>query len=125
GGPRFVNDTRLVQVAYAEALRLLHDVTAHLDPHKPVPLPALPFPGEVIGSSASSSGVSALLHALGDALGETADRRPVPGLAQLTDFVTRPGERLFARVHALDSAPIIYLAGQPDNYLDGQHLLEH
>jgi hypothetical protein len=27
-------------------------------------------------------------------------------------------------VHARDSAPVIYLAGQPDNYLDTQHLLE-
>jgi hypothetical protein len=123
-GPRYVNDTRLVQVAYAEALRLLHDMAAHLDPGNPVPLPPIPFPGEVRPGDESSGSITALLHALGDALGESADRRPVPGLAQLTDFITRPGEKLFARVHALDSAPVIYLAGQPDNYLDAQHLLE-
>ena len=123
-GPHLVNDTRLVQVAYAEALRLLCELTAHLDERQPMPLPDLPFPGEARAPAPAPGPLAALLDALGDGLGEAAERRPVAEQPQLTDFITRPGQRLFARVNAVDSAPVIYLAGQPGDYLDPQRLLE-
>ena len=44
------------------------------------------------------------------------------GQPQLADYVTRPGEKLFARLHALDSQPVVYLAGQPEDFVDPQHL---
>ena len=44
------------------------------------------------------------------------------GQPQLADYVTRPGERLFARLYTLDSLPVIYLAGQPEDFVDPQHM---
>jgi hypothetical protein len=122
-GPRYVNDAKLVQVAYAEALRLLRELTEHLSARGGAPLPELPFPGEHrLPPAQLPPPVAALLEALGQGLGESAERRPVDGRPSLTDYVTRPGQHLFARVRARRSAPVLYLAGRPEQLNDPQHL---
>ena len=123
-GPRYVNDARLVQLAFAEALRLLRELAAHVDPAEAAPLPAVPFPGEQAAPADASEAVATLMAALAEELGEAAERRTVTGQPQLADYVTRPGERLFARLVALDSRPVIYLAGQPEDFVDPQHLAQ-
>lgn len=45
-GATLLNDLRLVQVAYAEALRLMHELSEHLGSKEGLPLPELPFPGQ-------------------------------------------------------------------------------
>jgi len=122
-GPRYVNDTKLVQVAYAEALRLLRELTEHLSVRKATPLPALPFPGEHQPSAAATPApVAALITALGASLGDRAERRAVAERPYLTDYVTRSGQRLIARVHTQAAAPVLYLAARPDQLIDPQHL---
>jgi hypothetical protein len=122
-GPRYVNDTRLVQVAYAEALRLLRELTEHLSVRKGAPLPALPFPGEHRAPpTATPAPVAALITALGQTLGDRAERRAVAERPYLTDYVTRSGQRLIARLHTQAEAPVLYLAARPDQLLDPQHL---
>jgi hypothetical protein len=121
-GPRYVNDARLVQLAFAEALRLLRELADHLDPSLAAPLPAVPFPGEQNAPPEASEAVTSLMTALAEALGADSERRAVTGQPQLADYVTRPGERLFARLYALDSQPVIYLAGRPEDFVDPQHL---
>ena len=123
-GPRYVNDARLVQLAFAEALRLLRELAAHVDPAEAAPLPAVPFPGEQAAPADASEAVATLMAALAEELGEAAERRTVTGQPQLADYVTRPGERLFARLVALDSRPVIYLAGQPEDFVDPQHIAQ-
>ncbi len=122
-GPRFVNDARLVQLAFAEALRLLRELAEHLDPNQAAPLPAVPFPGEQSTPPEASEAVARLMGALAEDLGDRAERRAVSGQPQLADYVTRPGERLFARLYAPDSQPVIYLAGRPEDFVDPQHLV--
>ncbi len=122
-GPRYVNDTRLVQLAFAEALRLLHEWAEHLDGGQAAPLPPLPFPGEQTSPPEASAAVAGLLAALAEELGERAERRAVSGQPHLADYVTRPGERLFVRVDARDLRPVLYLAGQPGDFVDPQHLV--
>ena len=119
-GPRYVNDARLVQLAFVEALRLLRELCDHLDPSQSAPLPPAPFPGQ----QAIPSEIPASVAALAAALGEGSDRRAVTGQPRLTDYITRPGEKLFARVHTVDSAPVIYLAGRPEDFVDPQHLAQ-
>jgi hypothetical protein len=122
-GPRYVNDTKLVQVAYAESLRLLRELTEHLSPRRDAPLPELPFPGEHRSSAAQlPAPVAALIKALGQDLGDGVERRPVDGRPYLTDYVSRPGARLFARVHTQQAAPVLYLAARPDQLIDPQRL---
>jgi hypothetical protein len=123
-GPLYVNDARLVQLAFAEALRLLRELAEHLDPDHAAPLPAVPFPGEQNAPPEASHAVTSLLSALAEELGEDAERRAVSGQPQLTDYVTRPGERLFARLQALDSQPVIFLAGLPGDFVDPRHLAQ-
>jgi hypothetical protein len=120
--PRYVNDAHLVQLAFAEALRLLRELADHLDPNGAAPLPAVPFPGEQSTAPEASEAVATLMAALAEELGEEAERRAVSGQPQLADYVTRPGERLFARLFALDANPVIYLAGRPEDFVDPQHL---
>jgi len=38
--------------------------------------------------------------------------------------VTRPGERLFARLLAADSRPVLFLAGQPEDFVDPERLAQ-
>src|SRR5579859_457923 len=121
-GPRYVNDARLVQLAFAEALRLLRELAEHLDPAQAAPLPPVPFPGEQSAPPEASAAVANLMTALAEALGADTERRAVTGQPQLADCVTRPGERLFARLYALDSQPVIYLAGRPEDFVDPQRL---
>ena len=123
-GPRYVNDARLVQLAFAEALRLLHELAEHLDPQRNAPLPAVPFPGEQTTPPEASAAAAGLMAALAQELGEDAERRAVSGQPQLADYVTRPGERLFARLLALDSRPVLFLAGQPHDFVDPAHLAQ-
>jgi Rrf2 family nitric oxide-sensitive transcriptional repressor len=114
-GPRYVNDAKLVQVAYAEALRLLRELTDHLRARQPAPLPDLPFPGEHRPNPASAAGLaSALVTALDRGLGDTTDRVSVEGRPHLTDYVTRSGRALVARLHTQREAPVLYLAARPD-----------
>jgi hypothetical protein len=117
-GPRYVNDTKLVQVAYAEALRLLRELTEHLSVRKAAPLPDLPFPGEHRPPRVVTPPVAALIAALGEGLGEAAERRAVSERPYLTDYVTRDGGRLIARVHTAAAAPVLYLAARPDQLID-------
>ncbi len=122
-GPRYVNDTKLVQVAYAEALRLLRELTEHLSVRKAAPLPDLPFPGEHRAPAADTPApVAALITALGESLGDRAERRAVATRPYLTDYVTRSGQRLIARVHTQAAAPVLYLAARPDQLIDPQGL---
>lgn len=122
-GPRYVNDAKLVQVTYAEALRLLRELTEHLSGRRETSLPDLPFPGEHGPSAAQApTPVAALIAALSHGPGEGAQRRAVDGRPYLTDYVTRPGQRLFARVHSREAAPVLYLAARPEQLIDPQHL---
>jgi hypothetical protein len=121
-GPRYVNDGRLVQLAFAEALRLLRELAEHVDPDQAAPLPGMPFPGQQTTPPEASEAVASLMSALSEELGADAERRAVSGQPQLADYVTRPGERLFARLYALDSRPVIYLAGQPEDFVDPQQM---
>lgn len=122
-GPRYVNDTKLVQVAYAEALRLLRELTEHLSQRTAAPLPTLPFPGEHRAPRAAPPApVAGLIAALGASLGDRAERRAVAERPYLTDYVTRSGQRLIARVHTQAAAPVLYLAARPDQLLDPQRL---
>src|SRR5262249_19188179 len=119
---RYVNDARLVQLAFAEALRLLRELADHLDPQLQSPLPGVPFPGEQNTPPEASAAAAALLAALAAELGENAERRAVTGQPQLADYLPRPGERLFARLLAQDSRPVLFLAGQPQDFVDPEHL---
>jgi hypothetical protein len=122
-GPRYVNDTKLVQVAYAEALRLLRELTDHLSPRRAAPLPDLPFPGELGPPPPETPApVAALIGALAQQLGDGAERRPVSGRPYLTDYVTRPGQQLIARFHTQAEAPVLYLAARPEQLIDPQQL---
>ncbi len=125
-GPRKVNDVRLVQVAYAEALRLLRELTDHLNPRRSTGLPELPFPGQhrAAPTSPQTASAATLVATLTQALGEAAERRPVAEQPLLTDFVTQPGQHLFARIHARDHTPVVYLAGRPAELRDPHGLAQ-
>jgi hypothetical protein len=126
---RLVNETRLVQVTYAETLRLLHELVDHLDPKKATPLPELPFPGERVAAPASSAQtesamVANVIEAILRSLSPHAERRPFPGKPYLIDFFTLPDNRLFARVHATNKGPALYLACRPEQLEDLDSLVE-
>ena len=112
-----------MQLAFAEALRLLRELAAHLDPNLAAPLPAVPFPGQQTTLAEASEAVGQPdAPPWPRSWATQAERRVVSGQPQLADYVTRPGERLFARLHALDARPVVYLAGQPEDFVDPQHL---
>jgi hypothetical protein len=118
--PRYVNDVRLVQTTYAEAIRLLRELVEHLNSRKGTPLPDLPFPGEhrPPASEAQATPAATLLDALALGLGEGVERRPVNERPDLTDFVTRDGQRLLARVAVPDGPPVVYLSARPEQLTD-------
>jgi hypothetical protein len=124
-GPRYVNDVKLVKVAYAEAVRLLHELHEHLDTRRAgvpaTPLPELPFPGiyRAAHSGGTANGLAASLIA---ALGDMAEQRGVPDMPHLTDYVTQPGQRLFARLNSQPDGLVLYLVGQPEQLQDPQNL---
>lgn len=123
--PRYVNDVRLVQTTYAEAIRLLRELVEHLNSRKGTPLPDLPFPGEhrAPASDAQAAPLAALLDSLTLALGEGVERRPVTERPDLTDFVTRSGQHLLARVALQDQPPVIYLGAKPEQLNDPHGLV--
>ncbi len=123
--PRYVNDVRLVQTTYAEAIRLLRELVEHLNSRKGTPLPDLPFPGEhrPITSEPQAASLAALLEALTQALGETVERRPVTERPDLTDYVTRPGQHLVARITLQSEPPVVYLGARPEQLSDPNGLV--
>ncbi len=126
---RLVNETKLVQVTYAETLRLLHELVDHLDQKKAAPLPELPFPGErVITPTVSAQTETAIVANVIDAIQRSfspyVERRPCPGKPYLIDFFARPEERLFARVHATNKKPALYLACLPNQLDDPDGIVE-
>jgi hypothetical protein len=122
-GPRYVNDGKLVRLAYAEALRLLRELVEHLNSRQPSALPDLPFSGaHRPARSGSLSPATALAAALDTALGADTDRQAVEGRPHLSDYVTRNGRRLVARLHAQRDAPVLYLAARPAKLLDAHQL---
>lgn len=123
--PRYVNDVRLVQTTYAEAIRLLRELVEHLNSRTGSPLPELPFPGthRPAGSEPQSAPLTALLEALSHALGEGVERRPVTERPDLTDYVDRASQQLLARIALLDEPPIIYLSARPEQLTDPHGLV--
>jgi hypothetical protein len=65
--------------------------------------------------------VAALITALGESLGDQAERRAVTERPYLTDYVNRGG-RLIARVHTQAESPVLYLAAKPEQLIDPQRL---
>jgi hypothetical protein len=118
--PRYVNDVRLVQTTYAEAIRLLRELVEHLNSRKGQPLPDLPFPGEHRPPASESQAVplASLLDTLLHALGDDVERRPVTERPDLTDFITRDRQHLLARIALQDEPPVMYLAARPEQLSD-------
>lgn len=123
--PRYVNDVRLVQTTYAEAIRLLRELVEHLNSRKGAPLPELPFPGEHRPSTSEpqAASLAALLDSLTQTLGETVERRPVMERPDLADYVTRPGQHLLARITLLGEPPVVYLGARPEQLSDPSGLV--
>ncbi|HLF25663.1 MAG TPA: hypothetical protein VJG32_04955 [Anaerolineae bacterium] len=118
---------KLVQVAYAEATRLLHELIDCLEQKGKTPLPELPFPGAHrppprAPESQVSGLIGSLLEAFKTEFGDIADYQHAPGAPYLIDYFTRPDHRLFARLHTKNVAPTLYLACRPDQ-LDDPHNL--
>jgi hypothetical protein len=122
--PRYVNDVRLVQTSYAEAIRLLRELVEHLNSRKGSPLPDLPFPGEhrPAAGEPQAAPLAALLDSLTQALGDGVERRPVVERPDLTDFVTRAGQHLLARVALQVDPPVVYLGARPEQLADPHQL---
>ena len=123
--PRYVNDVRLVQTTYAEAIRLLRELVEHLNSRKGNPLPDLPFPGthRPAGSEPQDVPLMGLLEALTQALGENVERRPVTERPDLVDYVTRLDQNLLARLALQDEPPVVYLAARPEQLADPHGLV--
>jgi hypothetical protein len=119
---------KLVQVAYAEALRLLRELIDHLDQKEDAALPELPFPGEHRAprppERAEAGLVAALLAAISAELGDRVDRQPAPDAPYFIDYYSRSGHGRFARLHTKSSAPVLYLACRPDQLDDPDHLAQ-
>jgi hypothetical protein len=124
---KVVQDLKLVQVTYAEALRLLHELHEHLESKETTPLPVAPFPGAhrpppARFTSSSDSEIGPLLEAITRELGEAVGRQAVPDAPYLLDFATRPHQRVFARLHIKHKASALYLP-YPAEQLDDPHQL--
>ena len=125
---KLINDLKLVQVAYAESLRLLHELNEHLESKETLPLPALPFPGEHRPASrpASLTGneIAALLEAITHEWGEAVGRQSPPATPYFIDYETRPNRQVFARIHTKTNASSLYLPYAPEQLDDPHHLVQ-
>ncbi|MBI5712281.1 MAG: hypothetical protein HZC38_02470 [Chloroflexi bacterium] len=124
---RMVNDTLVVQISYAEATRLLHELYEYLE--RKSDLPELPFPGEhrpppLRPESPEPSVVGTLMHAIGNELGKNVERQAVTDAPYYIDYFIQPSRRLFARIHTKSSAPMLYLSCRVDQLDDPKRLAQ-
>ncbi|MEK7786898.1 MAG: hypothetical protein AAB658_15930 [Chloroflexota bacterium] len=128
--PDVLDDVKLVQVAYAEAIRLLHELYEHLEQKEAAPLPDVPFPGEhrppppPQSATSEPSLVGALLQAVSKELSDTVEMKKTPEPPFYTDCVARSTNRLFARMYTERKKPALYLACRPDQLDDPHHLAQ-
>lgn len=130
-GHKLVNDIKLVQVTYAEAIRLLHELHAHLEQKEAPPLPDVPFLGEhrpppppPQPATPEPSLVGALLQTISKELGDNVEMKKTPEPPFYTECVARATNRLFARMYTDRKKPALYLACRPDQLDDSHHLAQ-
>jgi hypothetical protein len=126
---RRLDGLKLVQVAYAEALRLLHELVEYLDKKGNTPLPDLPFSGQhatvpVQPESAEPRLVALLVQGISQTLGNAVDRHQPAGVSYYIDYLVQPSRRLFARIHTKSGAPALYLACRPKQLDDPYSLAQ-
>lgn len=125
-GAKLVNDIKLVQVAYAEALRLLRELLEHLKQTQP--LPTLPFPGlhrslTPLSPTTGGNWLSELRDAIGQAFQGQAEWQAVEH-TPFVDLVANAHQQAFARLNTKPEAPALYLLAQRNHLNDPQHLAQ-
>lgn len=130
-GHKLVNDIKLVQVTYAEAIRLLHELYEHLEQKEASPLPDVPFPGKHRSpppprqpQTTEPGLVGTLLQTIGEEWGDAVDRQQAPETPYYIDYSTQPAHRMFARIHTRGKEIILYLACRPDQLDDPYRLAQ-
>lgn len=110
---------KLVMVAYAEAIRLLDELIAHLNSPERVPLLDLPFTGQPNPRASLPFPLDTLQEAILQLDVSIAQRQPSaePGLTQ---YLVE--DKPFAEINAGLEPPTLVLAGRLEQYVNATHI---
>ncbi len=110
---------KLVMVAYAEAIRLLDELIAHLNSPERVPLLDLPFTGQPNPRASLPFPLDTLQEAILQLDVSIIQRQP-PDDPGITQYLIE--DKPFAEINTSLEPPRLSLAGRPEQYVNAIHL---
>ncbi|MBI3243690.1 MAG: aminoglycoside phosphotransferase family protein [Chloroflexi bacterium] len=110
---------KLVMVAYAEAIRLLDELIAHLNSPERVPLLDLPFTGQPNPRASLPFPLESLQEAILQ-LDVSIIHRPSPADSGISQYLIEG--KPFAEINAGAEPPTLSLAGRLEQYVDASHI---